>query len=433
MGLHLYSIHHGDHGLAAVEQVAPAVPGLAMRLIESSPDVRGVVVLSTCNRLEVYVDVDAGAHPGVAIQVREAIAAGQCDVAAAEVPLRVRHASEVLWHLFEVGAGLDSLVVGEREVAGQLRRALKSARAEGTATYLLTESIEQALRTSRRVAHLTGLAANGRSVVGVALDLLRRDWPSTRVLLLGTGSYAGAVVSALAARGSRSVAVHSPSGRAPGFAASHAVGVAEDLADALAGSDVVISCRGVGTPVLTVDVVSQALVAREGRSLDIVDLALARDAEPDVGRLPGVRLVDLAAIQRHVPEASAREVARAEDLVARGVADLLTRLKGRQLDSAIVALRDTVSSMVDDEIERLPSGRPVTGAEAAHALRRLAARLMHEPSVRVRQAAEEGRGDVALAALSELYGLEIEAPAPSSVPTPRPVVDPDPLDTAAGA
>lgn len=391
-----------------------------------------------------YLDSDEPGPEGAADWVRTAIAQGLPGRhSPASIPLRVRHSSQVLWHLFGVGAGLDSMVVGEREIAGQLRRALKAARREGTATYLLTECIEQALRTSRRVAHLTGLAQTGRSVVSVGLDLLRRDWASSRVLLIGTGAYAGAVVSALTSRGCTDITVHSRSGRAAQFAASHGVRALEGpLGPALEDVDAVVTCRGVGTAVLTVDLVGPALAARQGRALDVVDLALARDVEAEVAVLDGVRLVDLAVIQRHVPDAAAHEVGRAERLVAEGVTDLIVRLKGRQIDPAVVALRDNVTLMVDDEIARLPQGRPVTSEEAAHALRRLAARLIHEPSVRARKAAEEGRGEAYLAALSELYGIEATLAEPGRVShshnlelvpdtsSDRPnVVDPDTLDT----
>lgn len=420
VGLHLYSIHHDDHGLAAVERVAQAVPGLGRRLVNDHAGIRGAVVLSTCNRVEIYLDTD-GDHDvaTVAGQVRAALADGLPEGASPSwhrLPLRARHASEVLWHLFGVGAGLDSMVVGEREIAGQLRRALRAAHADGTATYLLTESIEQALRTSRRVAHLTNLAATGRSVVSVGLDLLGRDWGHARVLLLGTGAYAGAVVADLRTRGCGSITVHSESGRAAAFASGHGVEVAGSLGAELVDADVVVTCRGMGSPILFEGQVALAVEARQGRPLDIVDLALARDVEPGVGRLEGVRLLDLPTIQRHVPDASAREVSRAQDLVASGVHDLLTTLKGRQMDPAVVALRDTVASMVEDEVNRLPQGRPVTGEEAAHALRRLAARLIHVPSVRARKAAEEGRHEVYLAALAELYGIEAELSPMGEVP-----------------
>lgn len=396
MGLHLYSIHHAEHGIGAVERAAGASPGLGRRLVADHPSVDGAVVLATCNRLEVYVDAHA-AGPELDAAVRDALGG---------VPFRSRHATEALWHLFGVGAGLDSMVVGEREIAGQLRRALKQAQAERTSTYLLTESIEQALRTSRRVAHLTELAATGRSVVGVGLDLLRRDWATSRVVVAGTGSYAGAVVSALRERGCTSVAAHSVRGRAGRFAQSHpgVVVASGGLVDALADADVLVTCRGTGDPVLTHEDAA-ALQGRRGwRPLDVVDLALARDVEAGVGGVSGITLLDLRTIQRHVPDASARAVARAHELVSDGVGDLVQRLRGRQMDPAVVALRDAVSDLVDDEVARLPQGRPVTGEEAAHALRRLAARLVHVPSVRARKAAEEGRSDEYLAALAEVYG-----------------------------
>ncbi len=435
MGLHLYSFHHAEHGLDAVERVAPAAPGLARRLLGGCPAIRGAVVLATCNRFELYVDADAAAHPEVPTVVRAAIAGALPEPCCpTSLTLRERHGTQVLWHLFEVGAGLDSMVVGEREIAGQLRRALRVAHDDGTAGHLLTESIEQALRTSRRVAHLTGLAAHGRSVVSVGLDLLGRDWADTRVLLLGTGAYAGAVVAALHGRGCEDVTVHSASGRAAAFAATHGVRAAGgSLVEALADADAVVTCRGVGHPALTEDVVRAALADRPGRGLDVLDLALARDVEGSVGDLPGVRLLDLATLQGRVPDASAAAVTRAERLVAQGVEDLLVRLKGRQLDPVVVALRDNVAAMVDDEIDRLPSGRPLTPDEAAHALRRLAARLLHEPSVRARRAAEQGRGASYLAALHEVHGFapvgaDGRGHPPTGETAGRPVVDPETLD-----
>ncbi|QIK72778.1 glutamyl-tRNA reductase [Propioniciclava coleopterorum] len=401
MTLHLISVHHAEHGLAAVEAVTPQVAGLGRRLLADDA-VRGAVVLATCNRVEVYVDADAPADH-VAGRVRAALG----DAEPHEGPLAVREDADALRHLFDVGAGLDSMVVGEREIAGQLRRALKAAHRDGTSSGLLTETIEQALRTSRKVAHLTRLATTGRSVVAVGLDMIAREWPATRVLLVGTGAYAGAVVAALRERGCADIAVHSSSGRAAAFAASHpgTRAASASLVEALRDTDVVLTCRGLGRPVLTAPLLAEATDGRAA-PLAVLDLAVARDVDPAAGRLPGVLLVDLPTIQRHVPEASRREVGRARNLVDEGVKDLVTRLKGREMDPAVIALRDTVNAMVADEVARLPQGRPVTGEEAAHALRRLAARLVHVPSVRARKAAQEGRAEEYLSALSELWGIE---------------------------
>lgn len=400
MALHLISIHHAEHGLGAVESATEAVPGLGQRVVAASDAVRGAVVLATCNRVEVYVDADASTRH-VAEVIRGELGA---------TPMTIRENGEALQHLFDVGAGLDSMVVGEREIAGQLRRALRHAREEGLATGLLTETIEQALRTSRKVSHLTRLAATGRSVVSVGLDLLRRDWSRTRVLLVGTGAYAGAVVADLGRRGATDVAVWSASGRAGAFVETHpgTVEAGPDLLDAVADADVVVTCRGLGAPILSRDDVAAVQARRAGGELALVDLAIARDIDPAVAGLPGVVLLDLPTIQRHVPDASHRELGHARSLVDAGVRDLLGRLKGREMDPVVVALRDTVNEMVADEVARLPQGRPITGEEAAHALRRLAARLVHVPSVRARKAANEGRVDAYLTALSELWGIEPE-------------------------
>lgn len=191
--------------------MTPAVSGLGRRVV-AAEKMRGAVVLATCNRVEVYVDAEA---PGsfVAGQVRRAILGGLA------APIRVRMSTasdaDALQHLFDVGAGLDSMVVGEREIAGQLRRALRAARADGTASGLLTETIEQALRTSRRVSHLTQLATTGRSIVAVGLDLLRRDWTATSVLLLGTGAYAGAVSQPSRAGSATLPSIRPPGARCP--------------------------------------------------------------------------------------------------------------------------------------------------------------------------------------------------------------------------
>lgn len=403
MALHLISIHHAEHGLDAVESVTPAVPGLGRRVMDAAGSVNGAVVLATCNRVEVYVDADAPTHR-VAHAVRRSLGA-----TSTFVPMTVREDTAALQHLFDVGAGLDSMVVGEREIAGQLRRALREAHEEGTLTGLLTETIEQALRTSRKVSHLTRLAATGRSVVSVGLDLLQRDWATARVLLIGTGAYAGAVVADLRARGFAELAVYSGSGRASAFVETHpgTRDAGEDLLAAVASADVVVTCRGLGTPILTRDDLATVMAGRGGE-IALVDLAIARDIDQTVVTVPGVVLLDLPTIQRHVPDASHRELGRARKLVDEGVRDLVGRLRGREMDPVVVALRDTVNDMVNDEVARLPQGRPLTGEEAAHALRRLAARLVHVPSVRARKAANEGRSEEYLNALNELWGLEPE-------------------------
>ena len=419
VGIQLIAVHHADHGLGAVETIAQGVPGLGQRLLDQSPDAVGTLVLSTCNRVEVYAASDA---PERDLSQPVCRAAG-VSWPGSGTPLTHLEGIDAIDHLFRVTAGLDSMVVGDREVAAQVRLALRDAQHEGTASGLLLSAAEPALRTPRQVTHLTHLASRGRSVVSVALDLLRRDWTRTRVLLVGTGAYAGAVVADLGTRDCRDIVVHSGNGRAEFFAETHAgVRPASTLDAELTVADVVITCRGSGVLALTVGDVEAAMVQRHGRDLVLVDLAVTRDVDPACADLPGVLHLDLDTVSRHVPEASRRDVVHADELVNAGVAETLERLRGREMDPAVIALRDTVHDMVADEVDRLPLGRPLTRDEAAHALRRLAARLVHVPSVRARKAAVEGRTDEYLTALSELWGLE---------PQRRPVLDRLDLDVAA--
>lgn len=312
---------------------------------------------------------------------------------------------KALTHVFRVASGLDSMVIGEREIAGQLKRSLMEAKEAGHTSLLLTTVIDQALRTSRKVANHTGLEGAGRSVVSVGLDHLGiHDWQDERVLLVGTGSYAGAVIAALRTRGVQHITVHSATGRGQEFADTHGLLHAPCFSGALAGSTLVVTCRGRGGFAVTA-----GDVAALSRPLRLLDLSLLRDVDPAVAQLPGVTLVDLEIVQDAVEPQWAADTASAELLVEAGVNEALTKLRSRVVDPAVVSLREFVMALVEDEVERLP-GRNLTREDAARALRRLATRLLHVPSSRARLAAEEGRTDAYLEAMAELYGIAVPHP-----------------------
>ncbi|WP_203569092.1 glutamyl-tRNA reductase [Aestuariimicrobium ganziense] len=402
MTLRIFSIQHDRQGLSEVERVSGHIPGITERL-QSFPDVNGAVVLGTCNRVEVMLETAADVPNHC---LRALLNEGIDEQPSWDLFL----GEAALAHVFRVAAGLDSMVVGEREIAGQLRRALMDAQDSGRCSLPLGIAVEEALKTSRRIARETSLEGAGRSVVNTGLDIINLpDWPSARVTIVGTGSYAGAVVAALRARGVRDIAVHSASGRGAEFAASHHTSHSPCLASALNGADLVVTCRGLGSTEVTVDDVAPGM--------RLLDLSLQHDVDPRVGSLPGVTLVDLAAIQGAVGPGYAEDSERAETLVRAGVAATMARLRARVVDPAVVSLRDTVLAMVDDEVARLPQ-RQLTKEDAALALRRLATRLLHIPSSRARQAAELGRTDEYLSAMAELYGIGDE-----------PAVDPDELET----
>lgn len=410
-----FSVHHHDHGLAAVQRVAPAAAGLAARIL-AHPGIDGVLVLDTCNRLEIYLDAAPAPVEHVQALVRQQIQAGLreagFDALPSAIPLRTRTMHESMQHIFRVAAGLDSMVVGEREVTGQLRRALVAARVEGTCSPLLTTVIEHALRCSRQVAYRTTLPSAGRSVVSVGLDLVLATLPHpahVQVLLVGTGAYAGASVHALRSRGLHQIDVFSQSGRAADFAKTHDLRAVEDLDDGLGRADLVVCCSGTGGFVLDAQRLARATASPRQAQLAVLDLALCQDVDPAADELDTVRLWSLAELQKEVGALSEEQINLVDSLIAEGLSRLANQLRSRQLDPAVVALRQLVAGMVDDEIARLPAEQ-LTREAAEHALRRLAARMIHAPMTRARKAAEEGRHADYLSALGELYDLSVAPP-----------------------
>lgn len=391
VNLRILSIQHDNHGLAEVERVVDRVDAMAQKL-RALPGVKSVLPLSTCNRVEFVVDAPAHTSEQLASTADEAL-----DVPASWDRYDSQSATD---HLFRVCSGLESMVVGEREIAGQVRRALAEIQDVGQASPELSVIVEEALKTSRRVARETSLAHAGRSVVSVALDALEPDaWEDQHVLLVGTGAFAGATVAALRARGAHKIRVHSSSGRGAEFAASHNLAVAHDITSTLERTDLVITCRGTGTHCITPEHIPT------GKPLAILDLSLQRDVHPDVAALPGIRHIDLESVHAMVSPNWAADTSHAEQIVADGVAAARTRLDARVLDPAVVSLRETVLELVNDEVARLPQNRTLDIDEAAQALRRLATRLLHVPSSRAKLAAASGRTTEYLTAMAELYGI----------------------------
>ena len=403
------SASHHDLDLETLERLSVGADGVARAVLTGGRPVRGAVVLATCNRFEVYVDVVDAEELSTAVDrvietVEAASAADEDEVRGA---LRLRTGTDVARHLFAVAAGLDSMVVGEREIAGQVRRAFGQAQEHAAATRDLERLFANAARASRTVEAHAALGALGRSIVSVALDLAEARlpaWHQVRALLIGTGSYAGVTLAALRARGCQDAAVYSPSGRAEEFALARDVRAVpvDGLRAALAAADVVVACSGSLTPVLGVADLEAALSARP---LVVVDLSLQRDVDPAVAGMPGVHLIDLATVRDQAPELRDEQVARATAIVETAAEQFEGALAERAIDHAVVAMREHVQAAVEAEIARLPAG-DVPAAQVERALRRLGATLLHTPSVRARDAARAGLVEEYLMALRLLHGIE---------------------------
>lgn len=403
---------HRDVDLTTVAKLADGALGLPSEMVEAGA-VSGAVALSTCNRLELYGElaVDPRDRSTVAAARGELITllAERAGYTASQVSDGVRMLvdDDAARHLFTVVSGLESAVVGEREITGQVRRALIEAQRSGTASGELVRLFEAAAHTAREVGTHTSLGERGRSIVSVALDLAddvtAGQWPDRRALVFGTGAYAGATMAALRDRGCADIEVYSGSGRSEAFTANRGgtpVGPAE-LDAALRRCDVVIGCSGGSEPMPAEEI-------PEG-PLTVVDLALSRDFDPAAADRPDVELITLESVKLAAPEETDESVAAAERIVDQATQRFRSRRSGRDMSTAIVALRQHTMGVLEKELEKVRQHHGCTGAaeEVEFAMRRMVKSLLHEPTVRARQLAEEGRAEDYLMGLEALFGIEV--------------------------
>lgn len=413
-----FSSSHRTADFDLLERLERHAPAITAALSEHSDIVSGSVVLATCNRFEAYLDIDEPLPAARAVSTEAVLDA--VSTAAGIDPDLLRGASAVYSdhavaeHLFAVTSGLESVVVGEGEIAGQVRRALDAARRDGSVTSELERLFQVASRTSRGVKNRTGIMTAGRSLVRLALDLAESrvtDWARTRVLLVGTGKYAGASLAALRDRGVTDVRVYSPSGRAAKFALSHDIAPveADGLLDALAESDLVVTCSAVTDYVLTRPLLAEAVDRPDAaeRRL-VVDLGLPRNVDPAVGELAGVELLDLETISIHAPLTELQAADDARTIVDAAAAEYRARTAEQEVTPALVALRTHVFDILDAEIER--ARRRGDGSEQTEAaLRHLAGVLLHTPSVRARELAREGDAESFIAGAAAVFGVDVDA------------------------
>jgi glutamyl-tRNA reductase len=395
---------HRNASFDLLEKLSIGAPTAASTLVDANDFVGGAVVLATCNRFEAYVDVEEPLTAAASVAV-EATISTMSEASGVEPDemrenVRVITGDEVVEHLFAVSSGLESVVIGEDEISGQVRRALEAARTRGTTSRDLERLFQKASQTSRGVKNRTNVGGAGRSLVRLALELATSrvtDWSQARVLIVGTGQYAATTVAALRDRGADDLAVFSSSGRASWFGLKHDLRPFDDLAEAISWSDVLITCTSTTEPVVVPDVVDAS------RRL-VIDLGLPRNVDPLVARVPGVELLDLETISLHAPLAELTAADDARALVSSAAAEFHAVAAEQSLTPAVVALRRHVFDLLDAEIERARS-RGDSSDRTESALRHLAGVLLHTPSVRARELAREGRGEEFRDGLEALFGL----------------------------
>lgn len=386
------SVSHRSSDFEFLEALTTRETEMVSRLRDHR-QVAGTVVLSTCNRFEVYVDTE---HPDALSLMAEATG---LDATHLDRRARVLSGEQVAHHLFAVASGLESVVVGEDEISGQVSRALTRSRERGMATSRLERLFQSAAKTSRGVKTRTAIGTAGRSLVRLALELASSrftDWPSLRVLLVGTGDYAATTVAALRDRGAREIGVHSPSGRAAAFATKYGLTTRTDLVAAIATADLIICCTSNEQPVITSEHV------RPGAPRLFVDLGLPRNVSHEVAGVDHVEVLDLETIRLHAPLEELSATADARELIR----DAATRFTAEaHVGPAIVAMRKHVLELVAAELERHPSN-----PEIERALRHFAGVLLYEPSARARELAGSGRAHDVAAAVETLFGVPVTLP-----------------------
>ena len=390
--------------------------------LHALPAIDEVVVLSTCNRLEVYA-----ATRGPVTDVTRSVA----DLMAARGPVpvpeylrtaRTRVDAAAVEHLFTVACGLDSMAVGEDQIVAQLKTAAHSADEAGTTGPVLTRLVDAALRASKRARTQTGISSAGislaRAGLGLAADALG-GLTGRRALVLGTGSAGKLAVRLLhqAGVGRLSIAGRNEAAAARLAASGGGTPVPpEDVPAALADTDLLVTATGSLSPVVCADQVRAARSAAAGRPVFVLDLGMPPDVEPEVGRLAGVTLVDITALGRHLAEAQTPDaipVVRA--IIADEVSAYVDAQRGTEAGPVIGAMRARVAELAECELVRLHSRLPDLPeehrVETEAAVRRILRTFLHGPTVRARELAAEPDGPVYVEALRRLFGPAVSEAA----------------------
>lgn len=445
MSLLVIGLSHHSAPLRLLEQVAVADRERLADRVTASEAVSEAVVLSTCNRLEVYAE--ALTFHGAVAAIGEALAATTgVDRAELTGHLFVHFEDRAVAHAFSVASGLDSMAVGEVQILGQLRHALHQAQHGGTLGESLNSLLQQALRVGKRAHRETGIDEVSRSLVEVAIDeavAILGPLQQQRVLVVGAGGMSSLAATITARRGTARLTVvnrtDAKARRLAELTGARSAPIAS-LRRELESADVVISSTGASGPLVELDDVVRARQARGGRPQVFLDLALPRDVAPEVADLPGVTVVGLAelgAVLSARCELAGRQVQAVRDLVTGEVADYLTGRMAKAASPAVVALRERAATVVDAELvrldQKLPSLDAATRAEVHRTVRRVVDKLLHTPTVRIKELTGEGQGDDYVAALRELFDLDPHVVAAVSTPPPGAFADlSDSGDTESG-
>jgi glutamyl-tRNA reductase len=428
VSLLVIGLSHRTAPIALLEAVAGAHAGALAQRVAAADAVGESVVLTTCNRLEVYAEALTfhGAVAAIGESLAEVTGVDRTELTS---HLYVHFEDRAVAHAFSVAAGLESMAVGEAQVLGQLRDALRAGQRAGTVGESLNSLLQQALRVGKRAHHETAIDTVSRSLVEAGLDEAERrlgDLRSRTVLVLGAGGMSSLAATTAARRGVDGILIANRTltrgERLAETTGGRAVAI-DRLVEAIAEADVVVSSTGSAQYLVSADLVAAAAATRDQNRV-FVDLALPHDVEPNVADLPGTTLIGLAdlgaILEERADVETLPEVQAVRDLVTGEVAAYLASRMVKSVAPTVAALRSRAAAVVASEMERLDHRLPdldeATREEFQHSVHRVVEKLLHTPTVRVKELTSDGHGEDYAAALRELFDLDPHTVAAVSTP-----------------
>lgn len=401
-----------------------------LRGLERRPEVSEALVLSTCNRVEVYVVPEPRAG-GVAELLVDALAHSR-RIPAHDVEAHSYYyeGTEAVRHLLRVCASLDSMVVGEPQILGQVKELAAVARGAGTIGPIFDRLLQRAFSTAKMVRTQTGIAKQRVSIGSVAVDLARRIFPridKCRVLLVGAGKMGQVTARSLASAGVERVYITNRSyGKALELAQQHGwrARAFSEFDDLLVEADVVLTSTGAAQPIIDARMLKPVIKQRKYRPLFIVDIAVPRNVDPDAGDFDTVYLYnvdDLEQISLENMESRSREAAAAEQMVGEVLSEVDQWFKTLEVTPTIRAIRERAQGLAQQELERSLSKRlkhlgPAERKALDKMMGALVNKLLHPTMSALKEAAKGDHGPTLVHAARILHGLgeadELALPAP---------------------
>jgi glutamyl-tRNA reductase len=423
MPVFVVGLNHRSAPLELLERLAigPERRAKALTLLLDRDHVKEGAILSTCNRFEIYAEIDRFHDGGDAVR---SFLVELNDVRADEVSdhLYAHYEDRAVSHLFSVAAGIDSLVVGEVQILGQVREAFQAAQAERTVGPVLSSLFTRALRVGRRARHETAIGQGLGSTLSVSLQVAEGQLGTLKgrsVLVVGAGRMAKLAGRTVREAGAAELVIANRT-------AAHGAALAQQLGARsvplaaidreLAGVDLVVASTAAVTPTVTYEAVRRGIQRRApGRPLVLLDLGVPRDVEPEVRQLPGLLLADLDALRAVLEtddDGPRREVERARALIAEETVGFMNGQREARLAPTIRALHARAERLRQRELSRaaarLSGLDPVQRGAVDAITRGLVNKLLHDPIVRGKALAAGANGEMYAGILRHLYAIDEE-------------------------